>query len=361
MLRAILSNKCSKRLLNNFSLIYQEYGHPKDVLKLVQENLDHKLKENQVLLKMLMAPINPADINIIEGKYPITICLPAVAGNEGVFQIVDKGSNVKKFHIGDKVIPIKMDFGTWRSYSQAYENELIKIPQEISISEAAMFRVNTSSAYRLLLDYKKLKSGDYIVQNAANSHVGQSIIQLSKHFGYKTINIIRDRHDVDILVEHLKKLGADHIIIENLSKPGYEIEKTKELVSKLSEKAVIGFNAVGGKSLRLLTKFIANDSSIITYGGMSKEPLNIPTSSLLFKQHSYQGFWMTKWFENNWNTENFQKHCDELFYLVQHKIVQSPAVIEFPLESYKDAFSHIVNSINNPPSNTIKRSVFVAK
>ena len=61
---------------------------------------------------MVMAPINPADINMIEGVYPIHPNLPAVGGNEGVGKVVEVGKNVKNLAVNDMVIPGRPGFGT---------------------------------------------------------------------------------------------------------------------------------------------------------------------------------------------------------------------------------------------------------
>jgi len=67
---------------------------------------------NQVLVKMLAAPINPADINLIQGTYGVTPSLPAVGGSEGVGIVEKAGSGVKGLKVGDHVIPTKPSFGT---------------------------------------------------------------------------------------------------------------------------------------------------------------------------------------------------------------------------------------------------------
>ena len=71
----------------------------------------------------------------------------------------------------------------------------MKISNEIPVEYAATLCVNPAAAYRMLEDFVTLKAGDVIVQNGANSAVGQSVIQLAKARGVKTINIIRDRYE----------------------------------------------------------------------------------------------------------------------------------------------------------------------
>jgi len=65
-----------------------------------------------VLVKMLMAPVNPSDINMIEGTYPTLPPLPAVGGSEGIGKIAAVGDGVKGLKVDDYVIPAKAGFGT---------------------------------------------------------------------------------------------------------------------------------------------------------------------------------------------------------------------------------------------------------
>jgi NADPH:quinone reductase-like Zn-dependent oxidoreductase len=51
-----------------------------------------------MLIRPIQAPVNPSDINQIEGKYPIKPSLPAVAGNEGVGVVRSVGSQVCSVH-----------------------------------------------------------------------------------------------------------------------------------------------------------------------------------------------------------------------------------------------------------------------
>jgi trans-2-enoyl-CoA reductase len=67
--------------------------------------------KNQVLVKMLMAPINPSDLNMVQGTYPILPSVPAVGGNEGLGQVVEVGSEVTSVKVNDFVLPAKPGFG----------------------------------------------------------------------------------------------------------------------------------------------------------------------------------------------------------------------------------------------------------
>jgi len=78
-------------------------------------------------VKWLLSPVNPADINTIQGKYPSKPPLPAVPGNEGVGEIVAVGSNVQGLHVGDRVVPNGPNFGIWRTQANYNSKDVMKV------------------------------------------------------------------------------------------------------------------------------------------------------------------------------------------------------------------------------------------
>ena len=107
----------SQSKLNRMAVVYKEHGAAHEVFKLTPvEPLDVKtLDRAGVHVRMLAAPINPADINMAEGVYGIKPPLPAIAGNEGVGIVDACGDLVKTLKVGDWVIPADAAQGTWRS------------------------------------------------------------------------------------------------------------------------------------------------------------------------------------------------------------------------------------------------------
>ena len=142
---------------------------------------------------MRAAPINPADLNAIEGKYPGRRELPATPGFEGAGVIVDLGANITDLKIGDLVI-LPHNLGTWREAVAVKASELVAVPPEIEPVQAAMLKINPMTAWRLLHDYVDLKRGDWLIQNAANSAAGRAVIQIARELGYKTVNVVRRRN-----------------------------------------------------------------------------------------------------------------------------------------------------------------------
>lgn len=98
------------------------------------------LAGEEVLLKILAAPVNPADVNIIEGAYPVKprflAGIGAIGGNEGVAEVIKTGENVTRFREGDWVISAGQSnsYGTWQTFAKAQERSLVKLPDCKGIS-----------------------------------------------------------------------------------------------------------------------------------------------------------------------------------------------------------------------------------
>lgn len=200
----------SKSLITSFlhttkteELILKEYGNADTSLELKTSELQIDLKPEELLVKLIASPINPADINIIQGKYGILPeSLPATIGNEGIFEVVETTS--KKFAPGDFVW--KMGWGAWRSHIIDKESQFYKIDgiKHLNKHALATLRINPPTALRLLHDFVSLKPGDTVIQNGANSGVGQAVIQLANILNINLVNIVRKRENQDELTAYLK-------------------------------------------------------------------------------------------------------------------------------------------------------------
>jgi mitochondrial enoyl-[acyl-carrier protein] reductase / trans-2-enoyl-CoA reductase len=240
---------------------------------------------DEVRLEMLAAPINPADLNVIEGTYGQLPELPATIGNEGVGRVSTVGAEVSVLHPGDLVATLEP--GTWCSHRNARADRVIPLPAGIDPQQASMIVVNPPTAYAMLHDFAALQPGDWVVQNAANSGVGRCVIQIARRLGLRTLCVVRRAE----LIDELLALGADRVVTEetDLRRHG------RDLMDGAG--ARLGLNAVGGSSALNLANALAVNTPIVTYGAMSRQPLKIPNGLLIFRGLSFQGFWLRRWFE----------------------------------------------------------------
>ncbi|KAI3896618.1 hypothetical protein MKX03_029340 [Papaver bracteatum] len=269
-------------------VVYEQHGSPDEVTRVI-DLPPVEIKENDVCVKMLASPINPSDINRIQGVYPVRPPLPAVGGYEGVGQVHDFGSAVKGLSIGDLVIPSPPSSGAWQTFVVKEESLWHKIDKDVPLEFASTVTVNPLTALLMLDDFVTLNPGDAIVQNGSTSIVGQCVIQLAKLRGVHSINIIRDRAGAEDVKEKLKKLGADEVYTESQ----LEVKNVNGFLGALPEPA-LGFNCVGGNSASSVLKFLRQGGTMVTYGGMSKKPVTVSTSAFIFKDLTLRGFWLQK-------------------------------------------------------------------
>ncbi|XP_045806639.1 enoyl-[acyl-carrier-protein] reductase, mitochondrial-like [Trifolium pratense] len=328
------------------AIIYESHGQPDAVTKLV-DIPGVKVKENDVCVKMLAAPINPSDINRIQGVYPVRPEPPAVGGYEGVGEVHSVGAAVTAFSPGDWVIPSPPSFGTWQTYIVKDQNVWHKVNKGVPMEYAATITVNPLTALLMLEDCVTLNSGDAIVQNGATSMVGQCVIQLAKSRGIHNINIIRDRPGVDEVKERLKDLGADEVFTES----ELEVKNVKSLLGGIPEPA-LGFNCVGGNSASLVLKFLRQGGTMVTYGGMSKKPVTVSTSAFIFKELSLRGFWLQNWLSTD-KAQEGREMIDRLLGLVHEGKLKYKMELT-PFTDFNTALDKALGKLGSQPKQVIK-------
>lgn len=280
------------------AIVFEKHGDPKDVLKLVEIPSVGKLSQTEVKVQMLRAPINPADLNVVDGKYGILPdTLPAVGGNEGVGVVSEVGSAVSDLAVGDLVVPISKLFGTWQTELKADETQLCRVPASIPLEFLSTLFVSPATALRMLSDFATLSPGDWVIQNGANSLVGQAVITLSRYFGYNTINVVREGNrtpeQVNTLLSTLHTLGGNITLTDTmLSSPTF----LKDVVGDLPP-IKLALNCTGGAMGEGIAQALGDGGVMVTYGGMAKEPVPIPAEKLGGKNVSFKGFWMTDWYD----------------------------------------------------------------
>eukprot|EP01126_Amoeba_proteus_P010080 TRINITY_DN1390_c0_g1_i6.p1 TRINITY_DN1390_c0_g1~~TRINITY_DN1390_c0_g1_i6.p1 ORF type:complete len:358 (+),score=64.47 TRINITY_DN1390_c0_g1_i6:239-1312(+) len=293
---------------------YTKNGPPKTSVRLETESLSPATGK-QVTIQMLFAPINPADINMIEGTYAIQPALPSVGGNEGLGKVVAVGDSVSKLKVGDYVIPNTAGFGTWRTAATVEEDSLLNVTAAPYIPEEylACLSVNPATAFRLLKDFVELKEGDVVIQNGANSMVGMSVIQLAHDLGVKTVNIIRAGDNFNEKSELMKKYGAYAVVTP-------EDSRSREFRKMLSEipQPKLALNCVGGETATEMARILGKGGVMVTYGGMSYKPVTVPTAPFIFNDITLKGFWMSRWYSEHNDTER-KELFNRLIHLVQEE------------------------------------------
>ena len=243
------------------------------------------LTAGQALIKVLAAPINPSDILTLTGAYGILPPLPAIGGNEGVGVVAELGPGVTAPAVGQTVL-LPVGAGTWSTHIVADAATLMPLPNGVDPLQLAMMTINPPTAFLMLKEIVDLQPGEWVIQNAANSGVGEYLIQIAKMRRLKTVNIVRR----DSAAAAVKAMGADVVLIDG---PGLAKQ-----VADATDRATIrlGIDAVGGKSTDNIAGCLAEGGVLVNYGMMSGEPCVVSPASFVFRDVTLRGFWLAQWF-----------------------------------------------------------------
>lgn len=307
-------------------LVFHETGTPAEKLQ-VQEFTPPPLAAGQVLVEMLAAPVNPADLNFIEGTYGVKPALPATPGVEGCGTVVVSKS--ADFQPGDRVIFLRRA-ATWASHTVVDAEVLFKLPPGIDPLQAAMLKVNPATAWRLLHGFGAPAVGGWVVQNAGNSAVGRCVIQLARSLGIRTVSFVRRPE----LIAELTALGGDLVLVDDDA----GLAAAKEALGGAT--ATLAFNAVGGDSALRLMNLLAEGGTHITFGAMAKRPLTVPNGLLIFRDLQLRGLWVTRWIEHAPAAEVRAVYTDLAARVAAGSLIQ-PVDSIHPLPNYPAAFARL--------------------
>ncbi len=307
-------------------LQFDRTGDPPEVVQFRKRELTGP-SGHEVRVRMRYAPINPADLNFIEGTYGRPAHPPCIPGHEGCGEVEAVGPSVTSLSKGDVVIPL-LGAGCWTQHLIAPEHHFAKIPPQIDRVQASMLRINPVTAWALLKFYTTLEEGSWVVQNAANSGVGRSLIQLASHFGLRTINFVRRPE----LIEELKTLGADAVLLDT----DEGVAEAKALLGQAPVR--LAANAVGGDSAIRLMDVLSPEGLMVTYGAMSRRSLKVPNKFLIFKNLQLHGLWITRWFEKA-STPELHEVLDPLTGLVESGGIVTAIDQIVPMADYRQALT----------------------
>ena len=175
-------------------------------------------------------------------------------------------------------------------------------------------------------EFATLGPGDWVIQNAANSAVGLYLVQLARHRGYRTVNVVR-RQDAAAAV---RDAGGDVVLVDG--------EDLAKRVVDVTDGAAIhlGIDAVGGAASGRLAEALCEGATLVSYGHMSGEPCAIPADAFVFRDLTLRGFWLVNWFRR---TPEHQRRAlvNELAELITAGTRQAPIHATYDVSEIKEA------------------------
>jgi NADPH:quinone reductase-like Zn-dependent oxidoreductase len=253
------------------AIVYHEYGSP-DVLKC--EEIEKPIPEdNQVLIKVRAASINPADWHYMRGtpylmRMESGLSKPKQTrfGLDVAGEIETVGKSITQFKPGDAV------FGSCRGalaeYVCALESKLTLKPKTVSFEQAAAVPVAAYTALQGLRDQGKLQLGQKVLINGAAGGVGTFAVQIAKAFGAEVTGVCSTRN-----VEMVRSIGADRVI-----------DYTKEDFTRSEQRYDLFLDNIGNHSLLKCRRVLTPKGRYVMVGGRSGRwfaPMGRALSSLI--------------------------------------------------------------------------------
>ena len=227
---------------------------------------------DELVIAMKLAPVNPADLLTIEGRYSLAPELPFVMGAEGVGEVVAAGAAVTEVAVGDYVLPLSR--GNWAGVRTLRADEVLKAPGGLPLEQLAMLRINAATAWRLL-DQARLEAGDWVIQNAAGSAVAQLVRLLARKRGLRVVDVVR---------EETAAAGAPSRLVDGPDLAA----RVGGLVGRGAVK--LALDCVGGAATGRLAGCLAPGGTLAVFGHLSGRPCEIPSTLLTGRQLLVRGF-----------------------------------------------------------------------
>ncbi|ARD28886.1 NADPH:quinone oxidoreductase [Acinetobacter lactucae] len=227
------------------------YGKIDDVQ--INEQPKPLLTEDAVLVKVHAASINPLDLRILEGEFKaiLPVSFSFILGNDFAGTVVEVGSNVTQFKVGDEVYA-KTDLnGAFAEYTVVQESSLALKPQNISMEQAAALPLVALTSWQALVEIAKVKAGQKVLIHAGSGGVGSIAIQLAKSLGATVATTTSAKNS-----GWVKELGAD-IIIDY---------KTTDFEQELKDYDVV-LDTQGGKTLEKSLNVLKRGGRLISISG----------------------------------------------------------------------------------------------
>ena len=315
------------------ALIFRETGEPKSVLELA-EIPTPPLTAGEVLVRVLLSPINASDLHMVRGRYGYQPELPASPGIEGVGIVEALGPGLQGPMAGTRVIFIHT-WNTWREQIVCPVSKLVPVPGGLADPAAATSYINPLTAWALTISTHNLKEGDWLLQTAAGSSVGKFVLQLAQQYRFKTINVIRRREQESII----RNLGGDKVICtadEDLRSRLQELTAGKGV-----ERAI---DCVAGDLGAEIARNLAPAGTMLVYGALSSHRQTDPAKflmplfapRLIYSTATVRGWWLPRWVPSQPLAE-VRAATSDLLAMFSKGALTPPTSVRYSVKDFQEA------------------------
>ena len=242
-------------------VISQEGNH---FYRKLTENLPlPKLEADEILVETHYGGLNFADLMMCNGTYPHPKGYPLLAGLELSGLVVECGKDVKHFVPGDRVVGFSEEAGAFCEYCKLKYSSATKVDEEISLSDAAAYFIQTTTAHHLLNTIGNIKASDIVLIHAIGGGVGLNLTQLAKLKGATVIGTVGTSGKE----YRAKEYGADLVIDRSQDNFIEEIQKNYG-----NRPINLLIDSTGAEILDDSFKLMKNLAHVVSYGEASGKP-----------------------------------------------------------------------------------------
>jgi NADPH:quinone reductase-like Zn-dependent oxidoreductase len=280
---------------------------------------------------MIASPVNPSDLAFIGGGYGLLPKFPATPGFEGVGVVEASGGGILGwFRNGQRVAVLNDRNGNWAEYTVASARRVFPVPDEIPDEHAASFFVNPATAWAITRRVLKVPVGEWLLQTAAGSELGKMVIRLGRRYGFRTLNAVRRREQID----ELMTLGADQVICDSDSPLADQVRSVTG-----RDGVRFAMDPVGGDTGTQVVASLASNGRAILFGNLSGQPVTVHPRHMITGTKRVEGFWLADFMKRQ-SIPKTLRLIRQVRSLVRDKVLATDVAASYPLEQVREAVRH---------------------
>jgi NADPH:quinone reductase len=254
-----------------------QFGGP-EVLKF-EEIPTPKPDAGQVLLRVRAIGVNPYDTYMRAGTYAIKPPLPYTPGSDAAGTVESIGSGVTKVKPGDRIYTARTLTGAYAEYALALEEQVHRLPDNISFEQGAGVWVPYGTAYHALHHFAKARAGETVLVHGASGGVGTAAVQIAHAIGMTVFGTAGTDKGLDLV----KREGAQQAF--NHRSPGYQEEIMKASSGKGMD---VILEMLANVNLGADLKMLAQHGRVVIIG--SRGDVNITPRDIMSRRATVLGF-----------------------------------------------------------------------
>lgn len=244
------------------------------------------LAEGQVLIEVIMAPVNPSDLFFIQGGYGQPRAEGVAAGFEGAGRVIAGNGRAGEALVGQRVAFLGTRTGTWARHAISDAALCLPLRDDLADADGAALIVNPLTAVALVEQTRMGRGAPFFV-NAAGSQLGRLILALARDEGLGAVALVRSAKDE----AELKALGAAEVLVTSAEDFA---PRLRDVVAAMKPRVLL--DAVGDQAAADVFFTMPAGARWISYGKMSAEaPRLTQMGQFIFMEKRIEGFWLSRW------------------------------------------------------------------